>query len=181
MKTTTHNYTEYRQAILNAKSAEQVEQLVRYAEADAKISLWYLDKLKSLASQRKRQITYEGYCWRRSCIYWKEPGKYGGNSCDYMQITGHSKIAQIPDKKLRRDYRHCPVYDNRKPAPKERIPSERAQSKYDWSKGRELYNGGATDREIAEALGCSREAVKWWRRRNRLTVNAEKDRQNETL
>lgn len=177
----TLKYADYREAMLNATVPGQVDRLLCAAEADSSISIWYLDKLRNLATQRKRQIEHQGYCWRRSCIYWNNPRHDNKGSCNYMQVTGHSRIAQIPDRKLRRDFQHCPLFDTKKPAPKERIPSERERAQYDWVKGKALYETGSTDREIAEALGCTKETVKWWRRKLQLPVNRKKDEPDETL
>ena len=178
---TNSKYADYRDAMLNARVPGQIDRMLRAAEADKEINCTYMDKLQSLASQRKRQLALEGYCWRRKCIYWRNPNRDCVNSCNYMIVTGHSRIAQIPDRKLRRDFQHCPLFDSKKPEPKERIPSTQEQTKYDWIMGRALYDAGMTDREIAAALGCTQSAVKWWRRRRSLPVNKEKDKPDETM
>lgn len=41
-------------------------------------------------------------------------------------------------------------------------------AKYDWEKGRKLYDEGKGDGEIAKALGCSNKTVRNWRKRRAL-------------
>ena len=45
------------------------------------------------------------------------------------------------------------------------------RSKYDWVRGRELYEQGMNDHEIAAALGCDSRAVWHWRSREGLSAN----------
>ena len=40
------------------------------------------------------------------------------------------------------------------------------KTKYDWDRARELYGDGATDRQIAAALGCNPHTVYHWRQRS---------------
>ena len=42
------------------------------------------------------------------------------------------------------------------------------QAKYDWEKGRQLYDEGKGDGEIAKELGCSNKTVRNWRKRRAL-------------
>lgn len=42
------------------------------------------------------------------------------------------------------------------------------QAKYDWEKGRRLYDEGKGDGEIAKKLGCSNKTVRNWRHRRAL-------------
>lgn len=111
-------------------------------------------------------------CPRRSCAYWHNP--HGGgtpNSCDYLMIEGKSRIAQIPNRKERRDWSKCPCYKagkKRKCLPV--LPFE-MRPKYDWALAMRLYRAGYSDSAIADMLGCSRSGVKWWRRKMGLTPN----------
>lgn len=170
----TLKYADYREAMMQAKIAGQLDSLFRAAEADETIGEWWLDKLRRLCERRKKEIFRSSYCWRRKCRYWRDPGRYGMNSCDYMTITGKSRIAQIPDRRLRRDFAHCPLYDDTRPEPKPKPPAERDRVLYDWERGRALYDAGYTDREISETLGCTREAVKWWRRKQHLPAHGKR-------
>lgn len=43
--------------------------------------------------------------------------------------------------------------------------------KYDWEKGRALYDAGKNDAEIARELGCTDHAVRNWRVRRQLPAN----------
>lgn len=111
------------------------------------------------------------YCDRKSCMYWSNPVKGSPNSCNYIMFTGESRIAQIPDKKARRDWANCPCYLKGKALRGHPYMPESMRPIYDWAKGRKLYREGALDSEIAEALGCTKSAVKWWRRQNGLPCN----------
>lgn len=56
-------------------------------------------------------------------------------------------------------------------------PSGSARSecgRYDWTAAWELYNQGHTDREIAEAMGCTAPTVGSWRSRHGLSPNRRK-------
>lgn len=112
------------------------------------------------------------YCDRKSCEFWKDPEKGTPNSCDYLMITGRSRIAQIKDKRQRRDFGSCPCYSKgrRKWRPRQKLPYE-MRATYDWSLGTRLYRAGASDREIAAELGCSPSGVMYWRRKMGLPAN----------
>lgn len=117
-----------------------------------------------------------GYCNRIDCKYWKEPANGVEHSCDYMMLTGKSRIAQIQDRKIRGDFDRCPVYEKGKRKTQRNIDPAARPVKYDWAAGRQLYRSGATDREIADALGCSRKAVEWWRGKHKLPSNNDRRR-----
>ncbi len=110
-------------------------------------------------------------CTRKSCRYWSSPGTGIGNNCDYMTLTGKSRIAQIPDRKMRSDFDRCPLYEKGKRPKLGPVKFGDVRTKYDWALGAQMYKAGATDREIAEALGCTRENVKYWRRNHKLPPN----------
>ncbi|MBR3293599.1 MAG: hypothetical protein IKI69_04140 [Oscillospiraceae bacterium] len=109
------------------------------------------------------------YCSRKGCMYHRELLHVRDNSCDYLMITGRSRIAQIPEKEQRRNWGACPCY-----TPKTRArrygPGVQPYT-YDWALGTRLYRAGATDRELAKALGCSVANVKYWRGRSGLPAN----------
>ena len=111
------------------------------------------------------------YCSRKNCMYWTNPAGSSPNSCNYMMFTGKSRIAQIPNREDRRDFDKCPCF-RRGPNLKGRLfdPGE-LRAGIDWTKGYAQWREGKLDAEIAEALGCSKSAVKWWRRQNGLTSN----------
>lgn len=93
-------------------------------------------------------------------------------SCDYFFITGHTRMAQPPEK--------CTFYKRgeRCETPKEpQAPASlRANRVYDLDRAKRMWKAGATDREIAKAIGCSRGHVTCWRRNNGLRVNRERAR-----
>lgn len=115
------------------------------------------------------------YCTRKSCRYWADHRYNTANSCDYLMLTGKSRIAQIPDKAMRRNFDACPCYERgKKDRTRPLLPFE-MQTTYNWSLGRKLYNAGASDRKIAAALGCSRAAVRYWRGRHKLPATRKGD------
>lgn len=111
-------------------------------------------------------------CKHRDCRY--RCSGATGNNCDYIFITGKSRSAQLPPDK--RDPSVCPLYD---PGDRENIPRTKIllpnsrRSRIDWDMARELYEGGATDRKISEALECPANTVAAWRRSNRLPAHKE--------
>lgn len=109
------------------------------------------------------------YCPRKGCMYHRELQHVRDNSCDYLMITGRSRIAQIPEKEQRRNWEACPCYETTRKLVR-RGPGMHPYT-YDWSLGTRLYREGATDQEIAEALGCSLGNVGYWRRRQGLPAN----------
>ena len=114
------------------------------------------------------------HCNRKKCIYRHEPRTNAPNYCDYCAITGKSRIAQIPDKRKWRAWRSCPCYaEGSKRASRPRFPGE-GERRYDWAKGMALYRKGATDREIAEKLGCSISGVRQWRRKLKLEAKVRR-------
>lgn len=115
----------------------------------------------------------KGFCPRRSCKYWKDPESGVPYSCDYMMLTGHSRISQIKDPKARGDFTRCPVYKRGKRARQRNIEPDARPAKYDWSLGRRLYKEGASDQEIADALGCEKKTVQQWRGRYHLPAKKQ--------
>ena len=94
-------------------------------------------------------------------------------SCDFYFITGHTRKAQPPEK--------CTFYKrgDRCETPKEpQVPASTrktlcGQRTYDLDLAMQMWTAGATDREIALAIGSSLKHVAGWRHNNRLRVNPE--------
>ena len=113
-------------------------------------------------------------CTRRDCRYYNEPRKGAIYSCDYLGMTGRSRIKQIPQNE-RLDFALCPCYERVQRT--ERLCTEESYEQnaaYDWREGRRRYGCGESDGEIAAALGCARSTVRYWRRRMRLPANTVK-------
>ena len=85
----------------------------------------------------------------RGCIYagWTSSGDA---CCDYILIVGRR--------------RPCPPG-------KECTVKRAAKQAINWEAAREAYDGGALDREIAKAAGCSIATVRLWREREGLESN----------
>lgn len=122
---------------------------------------------------------YDHECEHKNCKYHMPPwSPYG---CDYAGITGKTRTGQLPPEQ--HDPAKCPLHkrDQHEMATLEpfrlkgsnpQTESARARYRgggkvmYDWERGRELYDGGASDQQIADTLGCSRGAVRGWRQRS---------------
>ena len=133
-------------------------------------------------------------CGGKKCIYRTgagEPGVSGkcDMTCNYALITGKTKLGQIYEQYGITNYDQraakilgrikCPFY-----SPGDRIRQSRTElllpgsrpGKYDWARGRALYEEGASDRAIAEELGCSVPAVFAWREREKLpSIDGKKE------
>lgn len=105
-------------------------------------------------------------CRHPDCVYRNRRDPVNMGRCNYLELTGRSRTAGLPEE-LRLPC-NCPCYEgNGEPA---------AQPEEDWrEKALRLYEAGATDSEIAEALGFARERVGKWRRRT-LKKPPNKDR-----
>ena len=93
--------------------------------------------------------------------------------CDYIQISGKSRIARIapedrdkPCQFFERGrkvmLKFKPVTDSTKQAPRFR---------FDQRKMRALYDQGLSDHQIAREMGCTDSGVKKFRERNKLAAN----------
>lgn len=94
-------------------------------------------------------------CKHPDCIYRNHNNVNANGRCNYSGLTGHSRIAGLPPK-LQLPC-NCPRYvpDLTKPQPK---PAA------DWQEqAMQLYNAGATDREIADRVGISLSKTQKWR------------------
>ena len=109
-------------------------------------------------------MTEKERCQHRDCFY-LDKGYYGTRICNYMEITGKSRIAGLPPR-LQLPC-NCPYYlPNGDPVKAGEAPDEK-ETAY------KLYLAGATDREIDTALGWKSGRACTWRRRNSLPVNPE--------
>lgn len=193
----------------------------------------------------KKQATKIGDCKHPDCRYRnKEEGRLGyAFKCNYLSITGRSRIAQLPEEL--RDPAKCPLYD---PGPKEhrreKIIIEHKQTStstaanrvkpiqdhkpnpaplkpwqeealklhsqglnngeivaalgvkqttlaqfltrrglkrnktirvfIDWEQGKRLWESGATDKEVAEALGCGISTANHFRKKHGIAATGHK-------
>ena len=109
-------------------------------------------------------MTEAEQCRHSDCIY--HTGKGAENGCNYILMTGKSRIGGLPWRLTLPC--HCPRY-----VPDGTSPVEIVYT--DWrDEALRLYRAGATDREIADALGLLYNRVNRWRRESRLPRNADK-------
>lgn len=107
----------------------------------------------------------------RSCVFRSK--EHSAWKCDHLHFTGRTRLAQLPSECTY--YINGPRLERTDDMPAILKNGKRGrQSKFDWHKGRELYDAGKTDREIAAALGCSQNGVWDWRKRNGLPANGER-------
>lgn len=91
-------------------------------------------------------------------------------ACDYVLFTGQTRKGQPQE--------NCTYFRKgpRLTKPLQAVPlvsgTTRCKSKFDWKRGRELYDAGLNDQQIADALGCSNCTVFSWRKQNGLSANA---------
>lgn len=99
--------------------------------------------------------------------------------CDYCAITGHTRRAAPPEKC--RDFLEGKRIDRSrvKMGPLgEGMHGETAKKsggpkpRYDWERGKVLYDRGKNDVEISRELGCDPHTVYQWRRKLGLRANA---------
>ena len=112
-------------------------------------------------------MTDKDRCRHPDCIYRASKdvqGKYDFH-CNYLFMTGRCRTAGLPERlKLPGN---CPRY-----VPDGTSPAE--ISTRDWrDEARRFYDAGATDHEIAEALGISYERVNRWRRAEGLPLHPD--------
>lgn len=99
--------------------------------------------------------------------------------CDFCAITGRTRLAAPPEKC--RDFLEGKRIDRSqvKMGPLgEAVSGEQKKRgggpkpKYDWERGRRLYDQGKNDGEIGRELGCAPHTVCQWRRKLGLRANA---------
>lgn len=107
-------------------------------------------------------------CKHPDCIYraTKEIQGAHGYNCNYLLMTGRCRTVGLPERlKLPCN---CPRYIPDGTSPTEIITR-------DWrDEARSLYDAGATDHEIAEALGISYDRANRWRRSEGLPIHPDK-------
>ena len=122
------------------------------------------------------------------CLYSADGIYNAPYRCNYATLTGHCRIKVVrrkgPDGTWRQvktveTPEECSYFapprrehqkrklqrEAKKPGTKCRAP------RWDWDKARKLWTAGASDQEIAKALGCGKPAVCLWRRKNGLRSN----------
>ena len=102
-------------------------------------------------------------CKRTSCAF------YGTNThtCDYILITGQRR--GCPGGRLCERYK--PLNARKRKVPQ--LPSTFKKDRSGlYTAFETMYEEGFSDREIAEALGVSRDTVSSWRRKERLPNQA---------
>lgn len=97
---------------------------------------------------------------------------YTGN-CNFATMTGRSRIAGLPDKLSLPC--NCIEY----------VPNGENPNKYRQAAWKEkamvLYNAGATDREIAAAVGMDRDRIGEWRRKLGLKIHRDRKGQDPSF
>ena len=114
----------------------------------------------------------------RSCRY--SGASYGG-VCDYLSITGRSRIAQETPEDAGRP---CRFYESGRrairrekilvvPRSEPTVALKTTGPNYRYSQDRmlTLYRQGLSDREISVMMGCSKATARQFRRRNSLPAN----------
>ncbi len=112
-------------------------------------------------------MTEETHCVHPECIY-RAAGHGTAGACDYLTVTGKSRIKGLPPK-LQLPC-NCPYYipdgtEREREPEKEKSWQEKAAA---------LHRAGATDREIAAALDLKKDTVRVWRYRHGLPVNRDR-------
>ena len=115
------------------------------------------------------------HCAKTNCIYRAVPTSENG--CDYITITGRSRIKDLPPDK--QDPADCPYYVPGTTEGKPVIPAclkpatpvaaasymPRTRQPYDWALCDKLEAQGLSRREVARALGCTESAVRHYHER----------------
>ena len=94
--------------------------------------------------------------------------------CDYCAITGRTRLAVPPEKcrHFQAGKRIGRCREKPEPSSADRAKAGGPKPKYDWGRGRALYDQGKNDREISRVLGCDPHTVYQWRRKLGLRANA---------
>ena len=113
-------------------------------------------------------MTDDERCRHPDCIY-RNQAKEGvwAHGCDYLRITGKSRIKGLPDR-LQLPC-NCPYYTPDGTSPVEIL----TRNKEDEALA--LYNAGATDREIDTALGKQKGWACRWRNRQQPQLPVNRD------
>lgn len=124
-----------------------------------------------MSEERKKQVRCS------KCVFRAESTKPW--KCNYEGVTRHTRKGQPPEKctYFKEGGRLPDKHSGTETLRLDRIVREgnevqkKGSARHDWVKGRLLYDQGKTDREIGEAIGCGKNTVTTWRRRNKLKAN----------
>ena len=95
-------------------------------------------------------------CQHPDCVYRNSKDPVQTGQCNYLALTGRSRTVGLPERLKLPCF--CPYYE-----PNGKTVTRQEE---DWrAQALKLYNAGATDGEIAEALGAPRGRVQKWRSR----------------
>ncbi len=123
-------------------------------------------------------------CRKRDCRYHSiRVGSACVGSCSYLDITVKTTLGQLTPARRRlliKGKIQCPFYepggrDPRKSRPVEAIFPQPRQPKRHTEKREKmlkLYRDGLNDKQIADLVGCTRDAVWQWRRSENLPPNS---------
>lgn len=121
-------------------------------------------------------------CRRKKCKYnnYDSKGEYGG-SCDYCWVTGKTRTAQLTREELKPE--NCPLFDSGekvvhkkvRPFPEVREKKPKVEKpRAEKTVMQKLYEAGLEDAEIGKRLCVSRQAIAFWRRKNKLPPNGQR-------
>ena len=110
-------------------------------------------------------MTDETSCRHPDCIYRNRGDEYVYGNCKYLDMTGHSRTAGLPER-LRLPC-NCPRY-----IPDGTDPAELLTRTWQ-DEAMAFYRAGATDKEIERALKLPRGRFSRWRNKKGLPVNKE--------
>lgn len=114
------------------------------------------------------------HCKRVNCIYRAPKG--APNGCDYITVTGKSRIKGVPPE--RQDPAYCthyvpsrhkghPAFSDSPSRPIKDELRKFDRCVFDWDLALKMEQENASRREIALALGCTVDAVAAWRKRRK--------------
>lgn len=109
------------------------------------------------------------HCWRIDCKYRAQP--FSENGCDYITITGHSRIKDLPPDK--QDPADCPYYIKTDIIGRSPVTvSKKSGLSYALQKEKQFNWRDVNPRlalltpaEISNIVGCSGRAAADWKRR----------------
>lgn len=114
-------------------------------------------------------MTPEFRCQRKDCFYRAREFDCNcimAHGCNYMAITGKSRIAQLPPEQ--RDPAKCPLYLSQKEG-KKAVKKSRYISGPEWEKlAMAMYKEGKNDVQIGKACGVSQRVIFSFRKKRGL-------------
>lgn len=117
-----------------------------------------LEKLRRAENQENRRKSgpKEKYDWSIA----KKLHEQGKSDSEIAEVMGcYASVVRLWRKRS-----NLPI--NIKPRKK-----KVGKPRFDWDKGRELYDQGMSDGQVAKILGCNKNSVQKWRERNHLPAN----------